>query len=261
MELVSSLIFTAKRSVATCLSTFLRLAVRQSTDAGRIATFHAIETPVDGDVNGIYNMSMSTFSSHIRAIREFLHVNEGLSVAQFGEYLSKSVSITFDDGYSSTLTRAAPLLIEHSLPCHVFVSPSLIQSSDRRYLDLAQLRDLSQLPGFTIGAHGYHHVPLTSIPPSERLSQLSSARKWIEDTIQKSVDSMSYPFGDTPTGIQAMVRQAGYTVAACSKWGFNYDHTDRLMLRRIDFWDGDSKYTATAKLLGHWNWMSRKSSS
>lgn len=147
---MSSLIFTTKRSIATCLSTFLRLALRRTSDAGRVATFHAIETPVDGDVNGIYNMSMSTFASHIRAIRELLQVSESLSIAQFGEHVSKSVSITFDDGYSSTLTRAAPLLIEHSLPCHVFVSPSLIQSSDRRYLDMAQLRDLSQLPGFTI---------------------------------------------------------------------------------------------------------------
>ena len=258
---MSTLVFTTKRSIATCLSTFLRLVDRRTNSGGRVATFHAIETPVDGDVNGIYNMDTSTFASHVLAIREFLNVSESLPIARFGENLSSSFSITFDDGYSSTLTHAAPLLIEHSLPCHVFVSPSLIQSNDRRFLDTKQLKDLSQLPGFTIGAHGFHHIPLASIPPEERLSQLSSARKWIEDIIQKSVDSMSYPFGDAPRGIQSLVRQAGYSVAACSKWGFNYDHTDQLMLRRLDLWNCDSSYTATTKLLGHWNWMSRRPSS
>lgn len=257
---MSSLIFTTKRSVAGCLSALLRWYAPQLKPGGRIVTFHAIETPVDGDVNGIYNMRMETFAAHVRAILEFVQASERPQLTSFGVDFTKSVSITFDDGYSSTLTQAAPLLVRYSVPCHVFVSPQLIQSSDRRYLDIAQLKALSELPGFTIGAHGYKHIPLSAVPEHERLSQLSAARKWLEDILQKSVDTMSYPFGDTPKDVQSLVHQAGYTTAASSIWGFNNRNTNPFMLRRIDFWDGDSEKTATLKLLGYWNWMSRGSS-
>ena len=169
------------------------------------------------------------------------------------------ISITFDDGYATTLSIAAPLLVEHDMPFHVFVSPGLVESGDPRYLNRRQLKEISQVPGATIGAHGYHHVPLSSLSPLRQLEDLSAAKRWIEDVIQKPVTTMSYPFGDTPSNVQSVVRKSGYSIAACSIWGFNVENTDRFMLKRIDCWNGDSARTVTTKLLGYWNWISMRS--
>jgi len=256
---VSSLSFGAKRTVAMLASEVYRRLIPRSFSAGRIATFHAIDTKVDGDVNGIYNMTSDCFASHVSAIEKARRHHIELSVVPFGTTVTEGVSITFDDGYATTLSIAAPLLVEHDMPFHVFVSPGLVESGDPRYLNRRQLKEISQVPGATIGAHGYHHVPLSSLSPLRQLEDLSAAKRWIEDVIQKPVTTMSYPFGDTPSNVQSVVRKSGYSIAACSIWGFNVENTDRFMLKRIDCWNGDSARTVTSKLLGYWNWISMRS--
>lgn len=255
---MSSLLFKTKRSVAVLTSDINRRLIPRVFSGGRIATFHAIDTAVDGDTNGIYNMTAKNFTSHVAALDEARQHHAELALLPFGTNISEGVSITFDDGYVTTLSQAAPLLVKHAMPFHVFVSPALIESGDRRYLDTRQLKELAQTPGATIGAHGYHHVPLSSLPHLRQVEDLSAAKRWLEDIVQMPVTTMSYPFGDTPANIQSAVRVSGYTTAACSTWGFNDDKTDPLMLRRIDCWNGDSPRTAITKLLGYWNWTSNR---
>jgi peptidoglycan/xylan/chitin deacetylase (PgdA/CDA1 family) len=256
---VSSLFFGAKRSVAVLAGEVNRCLIPRSFSAGRIAAFHAIDTQVDGDINGIYNMTSKCFKSHILAINEARQRHDELSLLQFGKNPSKGVSITFDDGYATTLSMAAPVLAKFGMPFHVFVSPGLVESGDPRFMDRRQLKELAQIPEVTIGTHGYHHVPLSSLPPLRQFQDLSAAKHWLEDIIQIPVTTMSYPFGDTPQDIQSVVRESGYSVAACSIWGFNDEQADRLMLKRIDFWNGDAPRIAITKLLGYWNWIGNRS--
>lgn len=256
-----SLLFRTKRSTATTASDIHRRIAPRTFSGGRVATFHAIETPVDGDANGIYNMSANNFASHVRALDEARQRYSYLSILKFGASVSEGVSITFDDGYATTLSYAMPLLVKHAMPFHVFVSPALVESGDPRYLDVHQLKELAQSPGVTIGAHGYHHVPLSSLSPRRQLEDLSAAKRWLEDLVQQPVTTLSYPFGDTPVNIRSAVQEAGYSLAACSIWGFNDQETDLLMLRRIDCWNGDSQRTTVTKLLGYWNWIGKGSRS
>ncbi len=252
--------FRAKRFAAQWLSTTFQVCRPRVLLGHRIVTFHAIDTHVDGDVNGIYNMAQKTFVRHIHAIKQIGEQQQSFDTVAFGSTLTDSVSITFDDGYLSTLKFAAPLLTRYSLPFHVFVTPSLVQSNDRRYLSIPQLRELSEIPQVTIGAHGYRHIPISQISESDRLNELSAARTWLEDVLQKQIQTMSYPFGSTPANIHHVVSQAGYSTAASSLWGINNSSTNRLMLKRIDLWEGDSNRTLISKLLGYWNWIGRRSS-
>lgn len=259
LKAVSSYSFKAKRTAAMVASEVNRQLFPRSFSASRIVTFHAIDTEVVGDANGIYNMTSECFASHVLALDEARRCHTGLSLLPFGTNPSEGVSITFDDGYATTLSIAAPLLVERAMPFHTFVSPGLVESGDSRYLSHQQLKELSQIPGATIGAHGYHHVPLSSLPPQRRLADLYAAKNWLEDVIQRPITTMSYPFGDTPEHIESVVREAGYSIAACSNWGFNDESSNRFMLKRIDCWNGDSVRTTTTKLLGYWNWISKRS--
>lgn len=252
---MSPRLFIAKRIAATALGDMHRRVSRQTIPGWRIATFHAINTPVDGDVNGIYNMDIFTFTAQVAAVAELSQNYSHLKVMPLNLSQESGVSFTFDDGYATTLTLAAPQLLRHNLPFHVYVSPALVESGDSRYLTRSQLLELSRIPGVTIGAHGYRHVPLSTIPEHSRVKELTDARKWLEDTIQLPVSTMSYPFGDTPLGIENALKEAGYSSGACSVWGFNSGTTNPLMLQRIDLWEGDSARTVATKLLGHWNWI------
>ena len=245
--------FRAKRSLANLTATFHRMTRRPCDSGHRIVTFHSIDTPVDGDVHRIYDMSRRSFSNHVQALRRMSEQEAGVKVVSVGDLVDRTVAITFDDGYASTLTIAASELTRHSMPFTVFVTPMLIDSSDRRYLSRKQLIELADLPGVAIGAHGYQHVPFSSLLPKDRSESLIASRRWLEDLLQREVTSMSYPFGDTPLGIADEARNAGFTSAACSIWGFNDESTDRMMLRRLDLWDGDSRQVVAAKIEGHWN--------
>lgn len=248
-------VFRAKRLVAAGIAAGRQLFRVPVNEGNRIITFHAIDTPVDGDTNGIYNMSRQTFTKHVRALKQLSDSPQGFRVQPVGVLRDRTLAITFDDGYASTLTIAAALLAESNMPFCVYVTPMLIDSADRRYLDRQQLFELSRIPNVTIGAHGYRHVPLSSLSMDERRRQLADAKSWIEDIVQSEVRSMSYPFGDAPPGIQDVALETGYQLAACSVWGVNHHQTDRMMLRRIDLWEGDSERSVVSKVEGQWDWI------
>ena len=248
-------VFRAKRLLAEGVAAGRQLFRLPANEGNRIVTFHAIDTLVDGDMNGIYNMTRQTFTKHVCVMKRLSDSPQGFQVVPVGGLGDRTIAISFDDGYASTLTVAAKLLAASNIPFCVYVTPMLIDSADRRYLDRRQLFELSRIPGVTIGAHGYRHVPLSSLTVVERRRQLTDARMWLEDIVQCEVRSMSYPFGDTPPGIQDVARDAGYELGACSVWGVNHHQTDRMMLRRIDLWEGDSERSVVSKVEGQWDWI------
>ena len=211
-------------------------------------------TTVDGDTLSIYSMTLTQFSAQIDAIQA-LCTSKGISIDVFGSAKKDSLSITFDDGYADALTVIAPLLCSRQIPFHVFVSSARMNGTDRKYLSPAQVVELSNMPGVSIGAHGATHRSLTSLSSSELAAELHASKVDLEAALQKPVTTMSYPYGHVDESVRNAVHDVGFTFAATSKWGFNEVGSDPLLQRRIDMWSGDNKRTAENTILGHWNWF------
>jgi len=211
-------------------------------------------TTVDGDTLGIYSMTLAQFTAQIDAIQAISKA-KGDAIVPFGSLQRNSLSITFDDGYIDALTVIAPLLGARQIPFHVFVSSARMNGTDRKYLSPAQVVELSNMPGVTIGAHGATHRSLTSLSSSELAAELHASKVDLEAVLQKPVTTMSYPFGHVDESVRTAVHNAGFSFAATSKWGFNEASIDPLLQRRIDMWSGDNKRTVENKILGHWNWF------
>jgi len=211
-------------------------------------------TTVDGDTLGIYSMTLAQFTAQIDAIQGVAR-STGMSFVPFGSVLRDTISITFDDGYTDALTVIAPILCTRQIPFHVFVSAARMNGSDRKYLSPAQVVELSNMPGVTIGAHGATHRSLTSLSTSELAAELQASKVDLEAVLQKPVTTMSYPYGHVDESVCKAAHDAGFTFAATSKWGFNEASGDPLLKRRIDMWSGDTKRTVQNKILGHWNWF------
>jgi hypothetical protein len=58
--------------------------------------------------------------------------------------------------------------------------------------------------------------------------------------------------------VREAARRVGFTAAACSKWGVNNEHSDALLLNRLDMWAGDKSRTIENKVLGYWNFLGRR---
>jgi len=211
-------------------------------------------TTVDGDTLGIYSMTLTQFTAQIDAIQASSKA-KGVAIVPFGSLQRNSLSITFDDGYIDALTVIAPLLCARQIPFHVFVSSARMNGTDRKYLSPAQVVELSNMPGVTIGAHGATHRSLTALSTSELAAELQASKIDLETVLQKTVNTLSYPYGHVNDSVRTAVHDAGFTFAATSKWGFNKSASDPLLQRRIDMWSGDTKRTVENKILGHWNWF------
>ena len=214
-------------------------------------------TTVDGDTLGIYSMNLGQFTAQIDAIQAMC-TSKGISIDVFGSAKNDSLSITFDDGYTDALTVIAPVLSARQIPFHIFVSSARMNGTDRKYLSPAQVVELSNMPGVSIGAHGATHRSLTSLSSlssSKLAAELRASKVDLEAVLQKPVTTMSYPYGHVDESVRKAAHDAGFTFAATSKWGFNKATSDPLLQQRIDMWSGDNKRTVENKILGHWNWF------
>jgi len=211
-------------------------------------------TTVDGDTLGIYSMTLAQFAAQIDVIQAMC-ASTSISIDVFGSVKNDSLSVTFDDGYTDALTIIAPLLCARQIPFHVFVSSARMNGTDRKYLSPAQVVELSNMPGVSIGAHGASHRSLTSLSSSELAAEIRASKVDLETVLQKPVTTMSYPFGHVDESVRKATHDAGFIFAATSKWGFNEALSDPLLQRRIDMWSGDSERTVENKVLGHWNWF------
>ena len=252
-------VFATKRRVAGVVGEVFRLVPHPQAHGHRTLMYHSVgleenSTTVDGDTLSIYSMTLTQFSAQIDAIQA-LCTSKGISIDVFGSAKKDSLSITFDDGYADALTVIAPLLCSRQIPFHVFVSSARMNGTDRKYLSPAQVVELSNMPGVSIGAHGATHRSLTSLSFSELAAELQASKVELEAALQKPVTTMSYPYGHVDESVRNAVRDVGFTFAATSKWGFNEAASDHLLQRRIDMWSGDTKRTVENKILGHWNWF------
>jgi peptidoglycan/xylan/chitin deacetylase (PgdA/CDA1 family) len=87
----------------------------------------------------------STFDSHCRLIRgscDPISLDDWRAATSGGPALpARPVLITFDDGYRSVLTKAAPILANHGLPAAVFVCTGPMALRTRLWFDAVGERD------------------------------------------------------------------------------------------------------------------------
>ncbi len=252
-------VFAIKRRVAGLVGEVFRLVPHPQARGHRTLMYHSVgleqsSTTVDGDTLGIYSMTLAQFTAQIDVIQA-LCTSKDISIDVFGSTKNDSLSITFDDGYTDALTVIAPLLCVRQIPFHVFVSSARMNGTDRKYLSPAQVVELSNMPGVSIGAHGATHRSLTSLSSSELAAEIRASKVDLEAVLQKPVTTMSYPYGHVDESVRKAADNAGFAFAATSKWGFNESASDPLLQRRIDMWSRDSKRTVKNKILGHWNWF------
>jgi len=145
-----------------------------------------------------------------------------------GNLPPRSVVITFDDGYASTL-RAAPILAEHGYPGTVFVVTSFVDAGEplawpgiEQWLQQATRDELVPLTwseleslvaaGWEVGSHTNTHPLLTKASDVRLEAELAKSRAAIVRRIG-TCTSLAYPYGLADDRVATAARCAGYDVA------------------------------------------------
>lgn len=220
----------------------------------RVLLYHAIGKKVADDSNGLCTVSTEDFKQQIKLLND-LNLFQFTSMEKPVSAEARELSITFDDGYLDNLKIAAPLLCSLKIPFTVFVISDFVKQKKTEYLTPVDLKELSTMPGVTIGSHGRTHIPFTQLAEQDLKKELTESKAYLEDIIQKPVQTISYPHGKTSLSIATHLKEAGYSTAGCSLFGVNREEINPYFIKRTSILSSDNAKTVEQKVFGHWDWF------
>lgn len=134
---------------------------------------------------------------------------------------ARSFLVTIDDGFTSVLDLAVPVLQRLGVPALLYVPADLAgrtarwlpRPAEERLLDPAALRHLHGLPGIELGVHGGDHLDLRGCGREELDRQVHRAHGRLADLVGEPVRSFAYPFGAHDAAARVAVAAEGFAVA------------------------------------------------
>ena len=125
-----------------------------------------------------------------------------------------AVALTFDDGFESTGTIAAPLLLEHGLPATIFVVADHAGGTNEwggrpqpgiPTLPLLGWDALARLAaaGLELGAHSRTHPHLTELRGDALRDEVAGSAERIRAETGCAVRSFAYPYGSVDREVAA----------------------------------------------------------
>lgn len=166
--------------------------------------------------------------------------NEGyttLTLKDLSDYLlnnspvpSKSIVITFDDGYMDNYNNAFPILKELEMNATIFCITSKLDGS--YYLSPDAIKEMSNY-GIDIQSHTINHPKLDSLTYDKQLAELKESKQALESITGKPVTSIAYPFGNFNDDTIRAAKAAGYSFGFTTNRGLADRTDDSFKIDRI----------------------------
>jgi peptidoglycan/xylan/chitin deacetylase (PgdA/CDA1 family) len=171
-----------------------------------------------------FNHSPTDLERHLVHLKKigfrFISLNNIVAdIQNFGKEASRTVAVTFDDGWIDNFQFALPILEKHSVPATFFVTTDHFRRdrNDSRKMSVAQLRDLVKA-GMTIGGHSRSHPDLSKLSLDDAREEILGCKQDLEEVLQAPIGLFAYPGGAFNRNVARLTSEAGYT-AACSVLG------------------------------------------
>lgn len=142
------------------------------------------------------------------------------------------VCFTFDDGFADNYELAYPILKKYNCPFCIYVTSGFVnrthkahwyisdsEQNDKLILSINQLKQLSQDPLCTIGAHSVSHPRFTQINEIQKSDEIINSKKFLEDLLNKPIIHFAYPHGDYDSETISLLKKAGITSAVIVNGG------------------------------------------
>ena len=179
-----------------------------------VLMYHSIS-----DEPGPTSIAPQAFRGQVRALADAGYTVVPLSsVARWiggGERLpSRSVAITFDDGFADFASHAAEALREHGWSATVFLPSGKMGGHEdwrganthppRRLMTWEQVSALAA-QGFEFGGHSVTHPDLTTLPPAELDTELSESRDEITRQLGQAPTAFAPPYGASNPAVRSRI--------------------------------------------------------
>ncbi len=144
---------------------------------------------------------------------------QGVTVSSYDKHLpdTKSVLITFDDGFQCVEEYALPIIEKFDFKTTIFCVTGFSGKksswdiySHNRHLDNNAIRRIAE-QGHEIGSHTSSHAFLPYLDDTDLRAELETSKKTLEDITGCPVTSISFPFGGVNRRVWQCAQQVGYT--------------------------------------------------
>jgi len=231
------------------LTSFFRAIFKQGP-TGRILLYHRVADVKDDP--HLLSVSVRNFKDQITWLKKNFQI---LSLLQLVNQIkshtldSKSVCVTFDDGYADNFYNALPILKQFHIPATIFVTSGMIgkkipfywdtnmnKNDQGRALNKIELIKLAKEPLIKIGSHTITHPHLTALSVMDQEKEIAESKIKLENIIKKTIKGFSYPFGtkkDYSKETVSTVKKTGYKYACANFCHSVVESSDPYVLPRI----------------------------
>ena len=226
---------------------------------------------------------LEDFERQMKFLRENsfkpLPLQKAISLIESGEEIpEKSVIITFDDGYKSTSTVAAPILRKYEIPATVFVVTGFV-GQEKGYPWLqpdganswlcrtvpANQEEIIRLhqEGFEIGAHTVNHRFLPLLTNQELEEEILGSRHTLQQILDRPPLSFALPFSfpmkhrkwpSFQRSLTSILIKGNFNSCCTMTRGHISANSNPLFLQRIAVGKFDDLQLFRAKLRGGYAW-------
>ena len=211
--------------------TFNGLSLTQDNIGIPILYYHSVSPSADNEVI----ITPEILKSELQYLEDEGYTT--LTLNEASDYLlnnspipSKSIVITFDDGYMNNYDNAFPILKELEIKATIFCITSKLDGS--YYLSPNAIKEMSDY-GIDIQSHTITHPKLDSLTYDEQLIELKESKKTLESITGKPVTSIAYPFGNFNEDTIKAAKVAGYSLGFTTNRGLADRNDDALKIDRI----------------------------
>lgn len=225
----------------------------------RILMYHMINTPKKGARFNKLRVSPRMFEYQIRKLKEQGWYFAFMSELQHSiELPSKTVFLTFDDGFQDNFLNAHPILQKYSAKATLYL---VVDRYNRDWSTSKKIHhnsgELMQEPKLTdsqiskmlesnlweLGGHTLTHANLAKLSPDEKWQEISTCRTQLEELFSTQVSSFAYPFGIYDDKDVELAQLAGFHSAVTTEAGINTNLQKNFRLKRIKISGKDSHLT------------------
>ena len=154
---------------------------------------------------------------------------------------SRSLALTFDDGFQSLFTGAYPPLREHDMTGLVFLIASEQWTKEgqgsfegRPLLSRDQVLEMRGA-GFEFGSHTMTHSDLTKLPLRIIREEMFESRARLEPILGGPVEWFAYPYGNHNSSVRQLAEQY-YRGAFSDRLGMIQQGGNRWAIRRVEMY-------------------------
>lgn len=131
------------------------------------------------------------------------------------EDINKPIVLTFDDGYIDFYVNAFQILKKYNYHAVSFIPTGLIGTS--YYMSWDQIKEINNSGLVSFQAHTINHLNLPSLSYSDKLYQLVTSKKTLEQQTGKTVNFIAYPYGASDPETWRAALSAGF-VGGVGTW-------------------------------------------